>query len=178
MIKLKHIDLNKPSFEANGKTYYIETSDLSIERWAKYEELVLEMQYGVNQVEMFNQFAEITKLANNLQFADIAILAHNMQNGMLTVMERQPVALKICAIFINEEDEDRGAINDAVITQKITDWSEEGYSIGPFFQLALVFSKLISENSNILSPQSLEAVSKQLEQLNETMISVDKKDQV
>lgn len=165
MQELKQINLTERSFLANEKTYFIEAGDISISRWAKYEELVLEMQYGTSQVEMFNKFKEITELANKLQFADIAVLAFNMQNGLLGVMERLPVALKICALFINEQDEDRGLITDDIIAHKIDDWRKEGYSIGPFFQLALGFSRLIGESSNMLTPQYLEAVSQRTKEM-------------
>jgi len=162
MKELKLINPSERSFPANGKTYFIEAGDISIARWSKYEELILEMQYGVTQVEMFNKFKEITELANKLQFADIAILAYNVQNGMRGLMQRQPVALKICALFINEENEDRGSISDDIIAQKIDDWNIEGYAVGPFFQLALVFSRLTGESSSMLSPQFLEEMQLQL----------------
>lgn len=170
MNKLKQISIEESSFTANGKDYFIETGDLSIERWAKYEQLVLEMQYGVSQPQMFHKFKEIYDLNNELRFADVAVLTHNLQNGMVSVMERQPTALKICALFMNTKDEDRGIMTDDMITHKLNDWRTEGYAIGPFFQLALVFSKLISETSNILTPQSLELVLKQIELLNQKEI--------
>lgn len=165
-MKLKQISIKDKSFTANGKTYLIETGDISIERWAKYEELSLEMQYGTDQVAMFQNWKKVTELANELKFSDIAILAHNMQNGMLQVMSREPVALKLCALFINEENENRAIITDDMISQKINDWRVEGYSIGPFFQLALVFSKLTQEIFNLITEESLQ----KLEELNQEKI--------
>lgn len=165
MEKLKLIDLKERSFTANGKVYFIEAGDISIARWAKYEELALEIQYGTTQMEMFNKFKEITELANQLKFADIAVLAHNMQNGMIKVMERLPVSLKICALFINEENEDRGSISDDMIAQKIDDWRKEGFAIGSFFQLGLGFSRLIGETSSMLTQEYLEEIMRNVGEL-------------
>lgn len=154
-MNLKSIDIQQKSFKANGKTYYIEPGDIAIERYAKYEELSLELQYGVSQAEMFANWKQVTQLANELKFSDIAVLANNMQNGLVQLMDRQNTALKMCALFINEEQEDRGRISDDMISNKINDWQEEGYTVGPFFQLALAFSGLIKEISSKLSKESL-----------------------
>lgn len=161
-MELKHINIQEKSFVANGKIYYIEPGDISIERYAKYEELSLELQYGVGQTEMFRNWKTVTQLANELKFSDIAILANNMQNGMVNIMDRQITALKMCALFINEESEDRGRITDDIISNKVNDWQKEGYSVGPFFQLALAFSGLIKESSNMLSQESLEVMESML----------------
>ncbi|WP_343320198.1 hypothetical protein [Sphingobacterium multivorum] len=165
-MKLKQLNIQEKSFKANGKTYHIEAGDLSIERWSKYEEFTLELQYGVSQSEMFKNWKKVTELANELKFADIAVMANNMQNGIMGVFNRQIVALKICALFINEEKEDRGVISDDIIDQKIEDWRKEGFSVGPFFQLALGFSSLINSISSIITPESLAMI----ERLNQTEI--------
>lgn len=170
MEKLKQINPSEKSFMANGKTYWIEAGDISIARWAKYEEYTLEMQYGVNQVELFNKFKQITELANKLQFADIAVLCYNTQNGIRGMMERLPVALKVCALFINEENEDRGSISDDLVMKKINDWQLEGYAVGSFFQLALGFSRIISESSNMLTPEFLQEIVQKSEQMKEQPI--------
>ena len=157
-MELKQINTQEKSFRANGKTYFIEAGDISIERWSKYEEFTLELQYGVSQTEMFKNWKKVTELANELKFADIAVLANNMQNGIMGIFDRQIVALKICALFINEEKEDRGIISDDIINQKIEDWRKEGFSVGPFFQLALGFSRIINSISSIITPESLEII--------------------
>ncbi|WP_437918587.1 hypothetical protein [Sphingobacterium sp. LRF_L2] len=152
---LKSINIQEKTFKANGKLYYIEPGDISIDRYAKYEELALELQYGVSQAEMFANWKQVTQLANELKFSDIAVLANNMQNGLIKLMDRQNTSLKMCTLFINEENEDRTKISDDMISNKINDWREEGYTVGPFFQLALAFSGLIKEISSKLSQESL-----------------------
>lgn len=159
-MELKQLNIQEKSFKANGKTYFIEAGDISIDRWAKYEEFTLELEYGVSQVDMFQNWKKVTQLANELKFADIAVLANNMQNGIMGIFDRQIVALKLCALFINEQNENRGVITDDIINNKIEDWSKEGFAIGVFFQLALGFSRLTNQISDTLSQESLEAMSK------------------
>ncbi|GGH24648.1 hypothetical protein FAZ19_16275 [Sphingobacterium alkalisoli] len=170
-MKIKHINIEARQFKANGKTYFIEADDISIARWSKYEELSLELQYGTSSFsEMHQNWALVTKLANELQFADIAVLAHNMQTSVLNAIDRTPVQLKLCALFINEENEDRSEITDEGISRKIDGWRKEGLAIGDFFQLALVFSRLIGESSSTLTPEYLEKISSQIKILQETPI--------
>ena len=78
LVDLKELNNLEKSFKANGKTYFIEAGDISIERWAKYEEFTLELQYGVSQTEMFQNWKKITQLANELKFSDIAVLANKI----------------------------------------------------------------------------------------------------
>lgn len=170
-MKLKHINISERQFEANGKKYFIESDDISIERWAKYEELSLELQYGTSSfVEMHQNWANVTSLANELRFADIAVLAHNMQTSVINAIERTPTQLKLCALFINEQNEDRNIISDEIIIRKIDDWRKEGFAISDFFQLALVFSRVIDESSSILTQEFLEKINFQIKQSEETPI--------
>lgn len=136
MNELKRIDLQKGWFEANGKKYIIETT-FSIERYAMYQRFQIETGFGVTFEEMFNNWEKVVSLANQLKFSDIVILAHNMSRGLLKLEEKEPLMLKMCALFINEENEDRRMITDDMISVKINDWKEAGYAMTDFFQLAL-----------------------------------------
>jgi hypothetical protein len=134
--ELKKLPIEEGRFTANGRTYVIETG-FSIERYAMYQRFQIEAGFGVTFEEMLKNWEKVTNYANQLRFADIAVLAHNMQRGVIKVSEREPVLLKMCALFINEELEDRRTITDDVISRKINDWKEEGYDITSFFTLAL-----------------------------------------
>lgn len=133
---LKRIDISKGRFVANKKTYIIETG-FSIERYAMYQKLQIETGFGVTFEDMFKNWETVVTLANNLKFSDIVILSYNMGKGMMKLEEKEPLVLKMCALFINEEKEDRRTINDDMISQKIHDWKEEGYDVRDFFTLAL-----------------------------------------
>lgn len=136
MTKLKRIDLAKGQFEANGKNYIIETN-FSIERYSFYQKFQIETGFGVTFEEMFNNWEKVVVLANLLKFSEIVIMAYNMSKGLLKLEEKEPLMLKMCALFINEENEDRRIITDDMISVKINDWKEAGYEMTDFFQLAL-----------------------------------------
>jgi hypothetical protein len=131
----KRIDFEAGTFQANGKTYTIEGA-LSIERYAEFQILEKEMAYGYTVESLFKKFKELWDNSNKLKFAENAVLLHDLMKGVTRLGEREPVVLKICALFINTDDEDRGTISRDRITAKIKDWKAENMDIRDFFQLA------------------------------------------
>lgn len=134
--ELKKLPIEEGRFMANGKLYVIETG-FSIERYAMYQRYQLEAGYGVTFEEMLHNWEKVIDYANKLKFTDIAVLSHNMLKGVTKIADREPVLLKMCALFINAENEDRRTITDDMISVKINDWKEEGFDIRGFFTLAL-----------------------------------------
>lgn len=132
---LKKIDLEKGIFQANGKTYFIESS-LTIERYVEFQILEKELGFGVSFKAMFDGLNELWGYLNKMQFAEAAVKLNNMLRGMAKIEEKEPAVLKICALYINEESEDRSVITQDMITHKIQDWKAEGYDMRDFFQLA------------------------------------------
>lgn len=130
------IDTAKPSFIANGKTYFIETS-MSIERYCEFQILEKELTYGMSFEKMMDYLKQIYKMLDKQQFAASAVMIDQMIRGVAKVQEREPVVLKICALFINEENEDRSKWSNDLIVRKIEDWKLEGISMNSFFSLAL-----------------------------------------
>lgn len=133
--QLKRIDLQKGIFEANGKTYHIEAS-LTIERYCEFQILEKELAFNLSFKGMFDSLNALWTEVNKMQFGDAAVRINNLLRGMARLEEREPVFLKICALYINTEDEDRSVINQDVITQKIQDWKAEGYDMQDFFMVA------------------------------------------
>lgn len=134
-MELKRLDLTKTSFEANGITYHIETA-LSIERFCEYQILEKEAGMGLSFKKLFEGLKDLWELMNNIQFAEAAVKLDNMMRGIAKLEEREPTLLKICALFINAEGEDKTKINGDMITKKINDWKTE-YDVKDFFTLAL-----------------------------------------
>jgi hypothetical protein len=157
MNELKKLDLNSKNFIANGKVYIIETG-LSIERYSMYEQLQIELGYGVSFDEMTQKWKDAYNAAQNAKLADVAVIAYNTLNGIQQVYDRQPLVLKMCALFINEESEDRRVITTDMIIQKIEDWQEEGLEIGPFFQLAIGIIPGFADHYKQLTQTSSEAI--------------------
>lgn len=146
--QLKVIDLNQKQFDANGKTYYIETS-LSFERYIMYQKMQHQLAWDAGFYGVYETLKKTYELVNQMKFADAAVQLHNTMSGLKMVDSREVPALTLCALFINTEEEDRKIINDDMIKKKLADWEAEGLDILPFFQLAMDsiqnFKKVYSE---------------------------------
>jgi len=135
---LKRLDLTGglSSFMANGKKYFIE-STMSIERYTKFQQLELELSFNLSFKQLFDTLNTVYDLLNKGKLADASVHVYNAMRGFANLEEKEPFVLKYCALFINEENEDRRIITDDMITKKIEDWQEEGYAIQDFLALAL-----------------------------------------
>lgn len=153
MKQLKTLDPQARSFEANGKKYFIETK-LSIARFHEYQIFEKEAGFSMSFASMVDAIKEAYQDLNQLKAADASVKLHNLLAGISKVAEKEHVLLKMCALFINTEDEDRGEIDDDLITAKIEDWKNE-YEINGFFMLALNtvngFLRIYSEMHQLIS---------------------------
>lgn len=156
MTELKRIDFEKGTFTANGKAYRIEGA-LSIERYAELQLLEKELAYGFTVKDIFNKLKLLWDYLNKLKFAEAAVLVRDLMAGATRVSERTPTTLKICALFINTEDEDRGTITQEMINKKIEDWKAEGIDMRDFFSVASSsingFLEIYKSVSRIISAQ-------------------------
>jgi len=134
---LKTIDIKTKSFTANGKEYFIEMGGISMERFIEYEKLQVELGYGVTFIQLYEAIKESYELTNKQRFADLAVKLYNILQGVKTFEERRIPAFELCALFINEKDENRGIITKDMIANKLSDWEAEGLDAVPFFQLAV-----------------------------------------
>lgn len=154
--ELKTINLNEKSFKANGKEYFIE-SGLSFKRYRMYQMSQIECGYDVSFKTMFETLKKAYENLDKMKLAQSAVLIHNLLEGIAKVEERKIPVLSMCALFINEKDEDRTIITDEMVDRKIADWEAEGLEIHPFFQLALSsiqnFSNAWQEISRSISEQ-------------------------
>lgn len=129
-------------FEANGKKYIIEDK-LSIARSieaAKLELELFELNTQVIKGQLISAYNDLngTNKDKTVKFADAAIKIHNLVNKIDKNLNFNDVpVLRYCALYINEESEDRRAITDEQINTKINDWQEGGLEISGFFLLVL-----------------------------------------
>lgn len=135
--ELKRIDLNAGHFEANGKKYFIEGA-MSIERYAEFQLYEKELAYGLTVKGIFERLQKVYQLLNKMQFADSAVIIYDVIKGLAKLEDREPTVLKICALIINEENEDRKEFNEDLINRKIADWKAEGIDMQDFFYVASV----------------------------------------
>lgn len=132
---LKRIDLNTGIFEANGTRYTIEGA-LTIERYAELQILEKELGYGLTFKAMFEKLQQAYNLLNKQKPADAAVLLNDMLRGMARLQEREPLVLKICALFMNTDDEDRSSFSADMYNRKIADWKAEKLDMRDFFTVA------------------------------------------
>lgn len=133
--QIKRLDLTKPSFMANGKEYFFDSS-FTIERYKQYQIYEKELAYSMSIPSIHKSLTTAFNQMNSLKFGEVAVLLHNLLKGIEKVNYKDITALKLCALFINTKDEDRSVITDLMIEEKINDWSVEGYDIQDFFTLA------------------------------------------
>ena len=168
MSELKRIDLTSGEFTANG-VHYTVAQYLSIERYCDFQILEKELGYGFTFEGMYKKFDLIEKEMNKLNFVNVAVLLSDVKRGILKVHEREPIALKLCALFINADGEDMTVINNDMIDVKIKNWKAEGLAMNDFFTLALnmvsgfigIYNSLSQSTSAILNDQKLPKIENQ-----------------
>jgi hypothetical protein len=134
--EVKRMVVSEGKFEANGKTYIIENA-FSIERYAEYQLIEKEVGFGITFKEIFDNLMKLKGMMNSSRFVDASFLLVDMMRGVQKLEYKEPLVLRMCALFINTPDEDRTTINEDMITRKIEDWKKEGLDIRDFFTLAL-----------------------------------------
>lgn len=134
-MELKRIDFNKGSFQANGKTYYINSS-LTIERYAELQIFQAEIGPGMEYEKIFKKLHDVYKLINKMQFADASVYVNDLIRGFSKLEEKEPTILKICTLVCNTDDEDLTTYSNDLAVKKIEDWKREGIDMRDFFQLA------------------------------------------
>ena len=132
---MKEVDFSRKVFEYDGSKWYVEES-ISFARYQALEEIAIEFGYSATFADIFKNLRRLWDNQNQLKFAENSVLLHNMMNGIVNLEEKKPdAALRICALFINEEKEDRLEYNETKMRDKINRWGKE-CDVKPFFHLA------------------------------------------
>ena len=134
--EMKRIDFASGQFEANGKTYYLE-SQLTIGRYCEFVILQRELATGMTIDEIYKSMAALRKLLNDMRFVDAAVHTNNFINHCVNLKQKEPTVLKLCTLFINEKDEDRSKWGNDTVVRKLKDWSDAKIDVQDFFSIAL-----------------------------------------
>lgn len=134
MSELKRLNPNERVFVANGNKYFI-SSELSVARFHEFQILQLEINLNLTLQDVGVKLAEWAKLKNQQRALDADILIWKLIEGVQNVGQREHVLLRVCALYMNRENEDLGTISEDMISQKIEDWAE--YNVNDFFGRAL-----------------------------------------
>lgn len=132
---IKRIDFKEGKIKGvSGKTYFIE-KDVGVVRFQEFEKLQSHVGFGLDFHNVFNKLKDAYTDLNKSKPADAAIKLHNLMNGIsMRLEDRNHPIMEMCALFINEEDENRAEFDRDKMGRKIDDWKE--YSVEDFFQLA------------------------------------------
>ena len=147
MKKLIELTPETKGFVANGTKYYVEKT-ISADRYREYLNIEIELGNGISAVDYFHKVKEAWDIiantpmqmltANHLNKAQTIL--YQAMEGIGKVADRELEILRICALFINTENEDRRYYSKEIEDRKIKDWNEEGIDINSFFLLASIFS--------------------------------------
>lgn len=152
--ELKRIDFNKGSFEANGKTYFINKT-LNVERFRIFERLQAHIGFSVNFETLYGKLKEAYEALNKGKVADAAVKLDNVINAVWSRLEDKSIpALEMCTLFLVTEDEDLKSWDKELAKKKIDDWKRD-FAMDDFFQLAFNFVNGFIEAYN----QHMESIS-------------------
>jgi hypothetical protein len=133
-MELRTIALSEKHFECGGRKFYIQDS-LSFNRYRELQKLNLEFGFSATFIDIFENVKKAMELMNKVQFVDAAVTLHNILSGIASYDDKNDPALRMCALFINEDTEDVTIFDEGKMREKIECWSKE-LDVLPFFQLA------------------------------------------
>ena len=131
---LKVIDFSKKYFTCDGRKFYIKDT-LSFNRYRELQKIILEFGYSATFVDIFKNIKTAWDFMNALKFGDAAVTLHNIMIGIKKLEDKDDPALRLCALFIDEEGEDITVYDEGKMREKVDCWSKE-CDVTPFFQLA------------------------------------------
>lgn len=133
-LRIIEFDKGATSFECGGRKFFRQES-LSFIRYRQLQFIMLEFGYSATFQDIFNNLKETWEDLNKLKLAEAAVRIHNIMNGITKLDDKQDPALRICALFLNEDSEDPTEFDEARMKDKIDCWSKE-LDVKPFFYLA------------------------------------------
>lgn len=135
MKELRRIDFSKEkSFECDGRKFHIDES-LSFARYRELQKISIEFGFTATFEDIFKNLTKAIESYNKHDYFDMSIVIYKIQEGIKNLETKDDPALRICALFINEDSEDVTVYSESVIKSKIDCWG--GFlSIDPFFYLA------------------------------------------
>lgn len=136
-MELIRIDFDKGLLKTPGHEYWI-SDKISIDRYIEFELLQAGAAYGITFDEIHKAWMDIETALNKVKFTDAAAIIANMKDALIKgANKKNHIILRICALFLNEKDEDVRTCKNEVLDAKIQDWLDNGVCYADFFQLTL-----------------------------------------
>lgn len=133
-MELRDVNFDKGHFECQGRKFFKKES-LSFNRYRELQKLILEFGYNATFVDIFKNLNKAWDYMNAKKDGEAFIVINNIMVGIKSLEEKYDPALRICALFIDEEGEDPTIYDEGLMREKIDCWARE-LSVLPFFQLA------------------------------------------
>jgi hypothetical protein len=121
-------------FECGGKKFFV-TDSLSFNRYREMQKLMIEFGYSATFKDIFDNLKLSIDAFNKHKYDEMVIIVHNVLNGITKIETKDDPAIRLCALFINEEGEDATTYSEGQMKSKIDCWTKE-LDIAPFFYLA------------------------------------------
>lgn len=131
---LREIDFSKKHFECGGRKFFIKDS-LSFMRYRELQKINLEFGYSATFHDIFKNLRTAWDLLNSTKLGEAAVVLHNIMYGVVALEDKHDPAVRLCALFIDEDGEDPTVFDEGKMSEKIECWSKE-LDVSPFFQLA------------------------------------------
>ena len=132
---LRILDFEKEKhFECGGRKFYLRES-LSFTRYRELQKINLEFGYSATFHDLFKRIREAWDLLNATKLGEAAVVLHNVMYGVVNLNEKDDPALRLCALFIDEDGEDPTVFDEGKMAEKIECWGKE-LAVDPFFHLA------------------------------------------
>ena len=132
MKELRTVDTK--AFECGGIKWTLSDKP-SFARYAKLQELNIEFTFSQSVIDFYKGLELVEKSMNKTEFVKASSQLYNLKRGVAEIDKKQPVAFRMCALFINQEGEDLTDASDELMSRKVEIWAKE-LDCTPFFHLA------------------------------------------
>lgn len=132
---LRSIDFSvEKYFECQGKKFFVHDS-LSFVRYRELQKLTIEFGFSVTFEDIFNNLTKAVDFYNKHDYFNMSITIYKIQEGIKGIETKDDPALRLCALFIDEDGEDPTVYSEPAMKAKIDCWGRE-LAVAPFFYLA------------------------------------------
>ncbi len=133
-MELRVIDINAKEFTSEGRVFR-KTDSLSFNRYRELQRLSIEFGFSRSFIDLWKALDKAEDHLNKVQFVDAAVELRNAKISIANLVEKDDPALRLCALFFNEADEDVTLYDEGKMKDKIECWGKE-LDVTPFFNWA------------------------------------------
>jgi hypothetical protein len=158
-MELRVIDFSQKHFECGGRKFFIKDS-LSFARYRELQKINMEFGYSATFHDIFKNIRTAWDFLNQTKLGEAAVVLHNIMYGVVSLDEKDDPALRLCALFIDENGEDASVYDEGKMREKIECWSKE-LDVLPFFQMAASLVPFWSHAYKVVSESGLKETAKE-----------------